>query len=198
MSTEGRDKARDKRLFDAVLSDNAVTLKQALADEANRLLQIACSTNKPQSTRTLLEQGADVSSRQSDWYAWTALHTAAHFSTDCIPVLLAAAANIEAQDDNGKRPLHLAAQKHLERVRLLVEAGASLNPSDWRGWRPLHYAALSDAGDVVAFLLKQAGIEVNAVSNDGRSPLHIACEYGNVNAVVELLKQPHIDVDLQT
>jgi ankyrin repeat protein len=73
----------------------------------------------------------------------TPLHLAARFGReDLAGPLIAAAADVEAQNELGERPLHLSANYgHPTVAKLLVARGAAVGARDRGGKTPLHAAA---------------------------------------------------------
>jgi ankyrin repeat protein len=56
-----------------------------------------------------------------------------------IRTLVAQGADVEAEDDNGMKPLNLAAALgQVEAVKTLVELKADIEAEDAAGWKPLH------------------------------------------------------------
>ncbi|MGL9761743.1 MAG: ankyrin repeat domain-containing protein [Wolbachia sp.] len=97
------------------------------------------------------------------------------------------AANIDAQDKDGKTPLHFAAQEgNLDMVQFFLGRGAKIEAKDIYGWTPLHFAASSDKLDIVKFLFnKNANIKARDIYGD--TPLHVAAQYSNKLEIVEFL-----------
>jgi ankyrin repeat protein len=125
------------------------------------------------------------------------LHEAAfHVHTTIVELLIKAAADINAKDNDGMTPLHLAAYKgHREVAELLINAGANVNEKDNNGSTPLHEAA-DNGYTAVAELLINAGAEVNAKANYGSTPLHLAAQ-GGCTAVAELLINAGAQINAQ-
>ena len=78
---------------------------------------------------SLLVAGANVN--EADCIGWTALHRAARGrdreSTDCVEVLLAAGASVNARGNSGTRPLDIAIYEDYRRAwPLLLRAGAEI------------------------------------------------------------------------
>ncbi len=88
--------------------------------------------------------------------------------------LIAAGADVNAQDRGDNTALHYATQKgHLEVVKLLVAHGADVNAGAQAGWTPLLAAANEGHEDIAEFLLKnQAPVDVADAA--GYTPLYYA------------------------
>ena len=76
----------------------------------------------------LVEAGANVNA--ADRHGYTALHDAAFKSADCVEVLLAAGASVNARSNSGRRPFDFALSQNYRRVwPLFLRAGAEI-PTD--------------------------------------------------------------------
>ncbi|KAG8227042.1 hypothetical protein J437_LFUL013829 [Ladona fulva] len=143
--------------------------------EEETALGYAVRANSTECLRALVEAGASVNSFGVRGYA--PLHVAAELShMDCVPILLAAEANLneKTQDHNGYTPLHiLASDGDTEGIRVLIKAGANPLAVDSRGQTPLHLCAKAQAADAVVELLR-AGADPNVQDLEGRTPLHVA------------------------
>ena len=99
----------------------------------------------------------------------TPLHRAAEYGRAAIAAtLIAAGANVNAEDDDDSKPLHMAGNASVASV--LIAAGANVNAKNDAGWTPLHSAASRGNASVVSLLLA-AGAEVNAKNDAGDTPL---------------------------
>lgn len=124
----------------------------------------------------------------------TALHRAARAGrTSALTALIAARADIEAQDVNGNRPLHFAAGIGLTGcAKMLIALGAELSPANSRGETPLHAAARTGLDTVRLLLLR--GASINPTSYQGVTPMYYAAESKDDSMLIELLKHgasPH-------
>jgi hypothetical protein len=103
--------------------------------------------------KKLLDEGADVNARSSEWWT-TPLHLAAaggHLSV--VKLLVERGADVNARDKDGWTPLRLAALKgHLDVVEFLVERGADVSAKNKEGKTPLDLARKRKHSDVVNFL----------------------------------------------
>ncbi len=80
--------------------------------------------------------------------------------------LIAAGADVNAQNTYGQTALHAAAEEgSLEMVMRLVDCGADLHATDETNWTVLHFAVQSGNPQLVQWLIEQ-GLDVNA-KNDG-------------------------------
>ncbi|KAF3391660.1 hypothetical protein F1880_007668 [Penicillium rolfsii] len=109
--------------------------------------------------RLLLEKGADVEARDSD-YGRTPLSWAAERGKEAVvKLLLEKGAEIEARDsDYGRTSLSWAAERGREAVvKLLLEKGADIEARDSDyGWTPLSWAAEMGQAAVVKLLQRES------------------------------------------
>jgi hypothetical protein len=139
--------------------------------------------------------------KQYDAFCETPLHLAARFGReDLAGPLIAAGADVEAQNELGDRPLHLSASYgHPTVAKLLLARSAAVNARDRGGKTPLHAAAfgLGDPSKVearieVARVLLTGGADVNAREpGSGFTPLRYATSYESRNTAMAALLFAH-------
>lgn len=98
----------------------------------------------------------------------------------CISMLIAAGAQVDAVNRDGKTALLILCRIYPEMngdtllaeqsIRALLDAGANVNARAPKGYQPLHYAAVT-ANYVLARLLVAAGADVNSKGPDTFTPL---------------------------
>ena len=93
---------------------------------------------------------------------------------ECVHLLLAANAEVDAMDKFKNRPLHSACLRgNFDCVEQLLEAGASVNAANQNGTTPLHCACTADSPEAVELLL-EAGAVVDATDANDETPLGLA------------------------
>lgn len=124
----------------------------------------------------MLEHGADVRS-QFGKRRMTALHLAAEDDySECVKLLLANGAKVDARNVDNQTPLHLAClSQSAETVEILIKNGTDVNATYKDGRTALHASIVKESKcfDCAKNLLK-AGVDVNKPDNYGYTPLHIA------------------------
>lgn len=144
---------------------------------------------KIRAATTLIEKGADVSSKDNE--SRTALHQASDGGLlDFVRLLVAKGANLEASTiDNGKHvfswttPLTLACNnKHADVAADLVDSGAKLDACNIQGNQAIHIASF-------ATILLDAGVDVEARNNHELTPLMLAFSAGSTRNMELLLQR---------
>ena len=115
-------------------------------------------------------RGADASFNDS-----TPLHVAVgEGELACARALLAAGADPNARDCEGRTPLHQIEYKcSADLAGAVLDAGGDPKATDRRGWTPLHCAAAMMAVDAAAALLER-GADPDAAAADGLTAVAIA------------------------
>ena len=149
--------------------------------------------------RTLLAAKANVNAREPR-YGRTPIFAAVSLGqAGAVGILLAAGADLKAQDRLGLTPLHAAGEMEAtvavvsNIVTSLLRAGADVEARDQFRGTPLH-AAANEGKPVMVALLLAAGAQVNAVGPNLCTPLQLAVMRGRRDAVEVLLgKQPDLE-----
>lgn len=172
-------------------------------------LHAAAGANHVDVMRVLLDADAACGAMVK-WTGFTPLHEAAHKgNVEAVECLVAAGADLEATDSQGRTPLHVAVESRARSVRLveqLLQANASLSAICHQGRTPLHtavhaiavHAPTRDEGDVVAShevavsheivsTLAYWGADVNRRDYDGNTALHLAIHADGAAALVDTL-----------
>jgi ankyrin repeat protein len=191
--------------------------KEGRSEAGDRRLPLIAairSGNSKEVARLLARPGADVTIRDKD--GRTVLHNLVSELVkltdsgktpvyDCIDLLLAKGADINAGDNYGNSPLADAVKfGDVKTVEFLLKNGANVNTRDNDGKTPLH-EFFSVSGPIfirhinrevdltqieaqIAEMLVRSGAVVNAIDKQGRTPLATAVSIGNLKAVEFLLK----------
>ncbi|KAI1115069.1 ankyrin repeat-containing domain protein [Nemania sp. NC0429] len=137
----------------------------------------------------LIASGADVNKIGGE-LKYPIIEACASSGEDIIRLLVEAGADINAEDDAGRRPVHVLWKNRYPDMDVIVKLGADLKARDKRGRTVVHYgAALCDADDVKK-LLDDTGVDANNGDDDGWTPLMWACQQRrdwHMTGIVELL-----------
>ncbi|WP_264735341.1 ankyrin repeat domain-containing protein [Wolbachia endosymbiont (group A) of Rhinocyllus conicus] len=99
-------------------------------------------------------------------------------------------ANINAENEYGKKPIHIAAESDYKNIIefLLSKEGVGVNDTDEQGHTPLHWASWSGHLDMVEYLVGN-GADINAKCKAGKTTLDIARDKGHNNVIDYLEKE---------
>ena len=142
----------------------------------NFALLRAATYNRRSEIETLLAQGADVNSRNSNGETALLLTTQYGYSevAEIITKLVSKGADVDATDVNGVTALMAATGRNTrEAVKSLLSHKANANLRNKQGKTALHIAAAGLHADIVAALL-QSGAEVDARDAEGKTALILA------------------------
>ncbi|KAN0129857.1 hypothetical protein V8E53_012329 [Lactarius tabidus] len=155
-------------------------------------LHLALHAGHLESTKWLLNHGADVNSQKKD--GWTPLHLAGDNLEAC-RLLLEHNAEVDSRDNEGLTPFLKACKKRSspDILQLFLEHNADVRVCDDKGYTPLHFEAQNGLVEVAQILL-QRNADVNSQTNHGSTPLLLASEYGHPD-VVQLLLGHNADLD---
>ncbi len=127
------------------------TLNERFSEDGFTALHLAAFFAPPETTRLLVDRGADVNARGRGWMTGTPLNSAAGAGhTEAARILLQAGAEPDARQSQGWTPLHAAARTGNEELaRLLLLAGADPDARDDEGRSVLDLAREgTDAGTI--------------------------------------------------
>lgn len=171
------------------MRSEGVDLSASAGEGALTPLILAAYAGEADTVKWLLDQHVDPNGRNAN--AETALHTsggAARRSEEIVRMLIAAGADIEAKDGNGRAPLVVHAQEgHLGAVKLLLENKANVDARDKEGFAAIHTASEHDHVDVAKALLA-AGATVDIAARTGATALHAAADTGAAAVAKVLLE----------
>ena len=125
---------------------------------------------------------AKARSEDGTYREYTALHFAS--SAEVVKALVAAGADVMAENPKGLTPLHLADNAGVAEV--LLKHGARVNYRKAREKPPLYWAILDNKPDVVEVLLKK-GANTRELLSDDQTMLHHAAKYGRTEVVGVLI-----------
>ena len=152
-------------------------------------LVAAVRNNKPDIVELLLDNGADVNTK--DGKHITVLDSAAaNGYTDVVELLLDKGARVNKKSGiRGSTALISAAvEGYPAIVKLLIDAGADVNAQNGIGFTALMFAIRNGHIDIVKQLLAAPGIDVNVQDEDDKTALDWAAE-SNDAVIVDLLTE---------
>ncbi len=122
--------------------------------------------------------------------SYTGLHAAAAAGNVAeIERLVAAGANREARDGNGRTPLHVAAfRRQYEAARALMRRGANANALDGQRYDIVTIAAVADDLAMLKVALEGGASPKNVTSPYDGTALIAAAHLGHVEVVQELIR----------
>ncbi len=148
-------------------------------------------------TATLLTQDTpSISNPEMEQEMNTALIRAAEQGdTSAVMQLLAAGADINHRDANGRTPVMAATHgNQVATVQALIEAGADINLQDNRQDNPFLYAGAEGLLEILKLTIA-AGADTKLTNRFGGTALIPAAERGPVEVVAELLNHTDVDID---
>jgi len=188
--------------------------KREAGDGRLPLIAAVRSGNSTEVARLLARSSADVIIRDKD--GRTVLHYLVSELVkltdsekaplyDCIDLLLAKGADVNAGDNYGNSPLADAVKLgDVKTVEFILKNAANMNIRDNDGKTPLHEfflvsgpilvrhinreVDLAQIEAQIAEMLVRNGADVNAIDKQGRTPLAMAASLGKIKAVEFLLK----------
>ena len=133
---------------------------------------------------------AQVAPSESEVRAYTGLHAAAAAGNAAeIERLLAAGADREARDGNGRTPLHVAVyRKRYDAARLLLAKGSDANALDRQRYDAVTIAAVADDVPMLKLVLEGGASAKNVTSPYDGTALIAAAHLGHVEVVQILIK----------
>lgn len=116
-----------------------------------------------------------VNLHRPDFFGNTPLHTAAGKPSGDVDPLLAAGADVNAANNQGKTPIYEAIlNSNDQSITKLIAAGANVNHRDNWGTTPLLLALRVHIDCALLELFIDAGADVNVVNERGETPLGLA------------------------
>jgi hypothetical protein len=133
---------------------------------------------------------SQVAPSEAEIRAYTGLHAAAASGNLAeIERLLAAGADREARDGNGRTPLHAAVyRKQRDAARLLLAKGANANAFDRQRYDVVTIAAVADDVPTLKLVLEGGASAKNVTSPYDGTALIAAAHLGHVEVVQVLIK----------
>jgi ankyrin repeat protein len=170
----------------AIRDRNIQAAKRVMKRYGDTDLHFAVIECRPAKVRRILSRGADPNAKNDE--NSTALHDAAEYCPEAIPILLEHGADPHARSAGGLTPLHIATLRgSVEATKMLIPH-TNINIRDNDGRTPFHLALEYSHCDA-ALLLLQHGADINTADNSGRTPLHLAAGAGCVEVVKRLLER---------
>jgi ankyrin repeat protein len=164
-------------------------------------LMLACQSMPPIRVELYVKAGAGASINAKDVRGWTALMYDVRrvYAAEESAVMIAAGANVNEVNEEGKTALMLAAETgSLEIVRTLIDAGATIDARDKQGRTALMWALFNREKKLERVqLLLRAGADTGAKDNRGYTASMIAEEVGEtgIAKILEEAMRPGFKID---
>ena len=188
----------DNNLFDAVRSDDAAAVRQALRDGANASavrydnttpLTVACEHGYDEIIRILLDAGANARWTDND-VGDTAVGVACREEqVSSAEILLNHDSRLVLMANwDGWTPLFYAIHhRNVEMVDLLLDLGANVDAKTPCGVTALMHACQRGGSRIVSMLLSEDP-DVKARDGNGTTALHYAASFGDIDVMSELIR----------
>lgn len=150
------DSNHDKGVIEFLIEKGADVNIKSTNDVKYTVLHIAAKRNNVDAIKLLINNGAEVDSK--DDYDRTPLYYAIDYSSDIdvIKFLIDKGADVNVKIFNNNMPLHIAAQRNnVEAVKLLISKGADINAKNNYFDTPLEVTS-RDNGEIITLLEKAA------------------------------------------
>lgn len=129
----------DNTVFEEIALRHGLSLEGCPAGQT--FLHAAAAANNPAALRELLDAGADIEAKDSQWTLPLTVAAAAGHA-DCVKVFVQRGADLDGKRGWGNQPLLMAAQSgHKECVELLLDGGADIEIKDRKGRTAIMRAA---------------------------------------------------------
>lgn len=156
-------------------------------------LHLAIHGQHKEMVELLIENGADVNNRDSD-YDTPLIKASQTGNAGIIKALIKGGADVNAADMSGKTALHhLIISGDMETIAMLIDGGANVNAADNDGSTPIFGVPMSDGHRKIGEYLISKGAEINIKDGEGTSLLQHTAIMGT-GEMLETLKNKGVRI----